>query len=52
MGIMLPKSNHGWRLCLAGHDFAVWEKGLVELPSGTPGNESAGDKVVNSERNH
>ena len=51
MGIMLPKSTHGWRLCVAGHDFAVWEKGLTELPSGTPGNESAGDKVVKPEPN-
>ena len=52
MGIMLPKSTQGWRLCVAGHDFAVWEKGLVELPSGTPGNESAGDKTVDSDRKY
>ena len=49
---MLPKSSGGWRLCVAGHDFAVWEKSLIELPSGTSGNESAGDKVVDSKRNH
>lgn len=51
MGILLPKPTEGWRLCLAGHDFAAWEKSLTELPSGTSGNEPAGNNVVSSEPN-
>ena len=49
MGIMLPKPTHGWRLSLAGHDFAVWEKGFTELPAGTSSTESAGNHVVSPE---
>lgn len=51
MGIMLPTSEQGWRLSLAGHDFAVWEKSATELPSGTSGNEPAGSNAVSSEPN-
>ena len=37
MGTLLPIPSQGWRLCITGHDFAVWEKGLMELPSGPAG---------------
>lgn len=47
MGVMLPMPTQGWRMCIAGHDFAVWEKGLMELPSGTLSNESAGSDLAN-----
>ena len=43
MGVMLPMPTQGWRMCIAGHDFAVWEKGLLELPAGTSSNESTGN---------
>ncbi|KAL3134045.1 Alpha-amylase A type-1/2 [Trebouxia sp. C0010 RCD-2024] len=51
MGIMLPTSEQGWRLSLAGHDFAVWEKSATELPSGTSGDEPASGNAVSSEPN-
>ena len=45
---MLPTPDQGWRLSLAGFDFAVWEKSATELPSG---NEPAGDSGVSSKPN-
>ena len=51
MGVMLPTPDQGWRLSLAGYDFAVWEKTATALPSGTSGNEPAGDNAVSSTPN-
>lgn len=46
MGMLLPIPSQGWRLCITGHDFAVWEKSLMELPSGSASSENGSSNIV------
>lgn len=46
MGTLLPVPSQGWRLCITGHDFAVWEKGLMELPSASAGPDGSTSNIV------